>query len=198
MSRKIDDPPDAWKRRGTIRIKRSENLSLEILFGDLKNEDESIPQSSILLRMRTLHSKSPSAAKDRVFMLHSRNYLDVPSIKEARSITKKGRFEKVEVGFQKAVIYVSNQRRRELLITSWTKRCHLLPENSFRMQFKKRSNKFLLTGSISLIKFSNVFKMDAHVICSRFEFNLTSSDERLFFLATNFISDALMPAVIFD
>ncbi|GIY39042.1 hypothetical protein CDAR_397381 [Caerostris darwini] len=108
-------------------------------FRGLKNEEGSIPQSSILLRMRTLHSKSPSAAKDRTFMLHSGNYLDLPSIKEERSITKKGRLKKVEVGFRKAVIYVSNERRRELLITSWMKRCHVLPETSFRVQFKKRN-----------------------------------------------------------
>ncbi|GIY93771.1 hypothetical protein CEXT_772141 [Caerostris extrusa] len=69
------------KKKGIIQIRRWRTFILKSFLG-LKNEEESIPQSSILLRMRTLHSKSPSAAKDRAFMLHSRNYLDVPSIKE--------------------------------------------------------------------------------------------------------------------
>ncbi|GIY93765.1 hypothetical protein CEXT_772101 [Caerostris extrusa] len=113
MSRKIDDPPDAWnrkeKKKRAFKL-RSENLSVKIFSGTQKRRgiDPAVIHSP---QMRTLHSKSPSAAKDRAFMLHSRNYLDFPSIKETRSITKKGRFEKVEVGFRKAVIYVSNERR---------------------------------------------------------------------------------------
>ncbi|GIY93768.1 hypothetical protein CEXT_772121 [Caerostris extrusa] len=64
----MDDPPDARnrKKKGAFELE-GRRISLLKSFRGLKNEEKSITQSSIFLRMRTLHSKSPSAAKDRAF-----------------------------------------------------------------------------------------------------------------------------------